>query len=101
MIKNCVHYRIGTLDKDKEDNSSNWREFENLVIGMEETGRKGWLQGAIVLLSTDNKVVECALYKENSTSKKLFSLLLRLKGLQLRYSCKIIATYMSGSRMIQ
>ena len=95
-----MHYRIGTWGHDEEDNSSNWREFENLVAGMEDAGKRGWLQGSIVLLATDNKVVERALFKGNSSSKKLFDSVLRLKGLQLVYSCKILVTHVSGSCMI-
>ena len=100
LIKNHAHYRIGTWGKDEEDNSSNWREFENVVVGMEDAGKKGWLLGAVVLLATDNEVVERALYKGNSSSKIIFNLVLRLKGLQLAYSCKIVVTHVSGLRMI-
>ena len=57
-----------------------------MVVGMEDACRKGWLSGAVVLLATDNEVVERALYKGNSSSKALFDLVLRLKGLQLTYS---------------
>ena len=40
------------------------------------------------------------MYKANSSSKVLFDLVLRLKGLELTYSCRIMVTHVSGSRMI-
>ena len=67
---------------------------------MEETGAKGWINGAFFLLATDNKVSKRAFYKGNTISKKLFGLVLRLKELQLCYGCRIIATHESGSIMI-
>ena len=100
LIKGHVHYRIGTWATEEQTNSSNWREFENVVSGMEDAGHKGWLRGASVLLATDNSVVERALYKGNSTSKKLFKLVLRFKSLELEYGCKILVTHVAGTRMI-
>ena len=65
-----IHYRIGTWSSIEENNSSNWREFENLVCTVEEAGKKGMLSGSTVLLATDNSTVEAALYKGNSSSEK-------------------------------
>ena len=67
---------------------------------MEQAGKKSWLQGAVVLLATKNEVVERDLFKGNYPSKKLLDLLLRLKVLQLLYSCRIIVNHISGSKMI-
>ena len=100
FLKGKVYYRIGVWGSEEQKNSSNWREFENLVAGMEESGKKGWLNGSIVVLATDNIVVERALYKGNSSSKILFGLVLRLKDLELTYGCKILATHVAGTCMI-
>ena len=64
LIINHIHYWIGTWGTDKEDNSSNWREFENLVSGMEEAGKKGLLQGAV--LSICWLVAACSHYLSHS-----------------------------------
>ena len=95
-----IHYRIGTWSSIEENNSSNWREFENLVCTVEEAGKKGMLSGSTVLLATDNSTVEAALYKGNSSSEKLFDLVVRLRNAELRSSCKLLVTHVSGKRMI-
>lgn len=40
LIRDKIHYQICTWGRKEENNSSNWREFEKLVIGMEESGKK-------------------------------------------------------------
>ena len=35
LTKDGMSLRIGTWGKEDEDNSSNWREFENVVEGLE------------------------------------------------------------------
>ena len=54
----------------------------------------------MVVLVTDNLVVERTLQKGDSSSKNLFELVLRLKGVELTYGCKILVTHVSGSRII-
>ena len=95
-----IHYRIGTWSSSEKENSSNWREFENLVYTVEEAGRKGMLTGSTVLLATENSVVEAALYKGNSSSEKLFDLVVRLRKAELHSSCKLLVTHVSGKRMM-
>ena len=82
--KGSVHYTIGTWSSSEDTNSSNWREFENLVCCVEEAGSKGWLLGATLILATDNLVTESALYKGNSTSKHLLELIVRLRKSELK-----------------
>ena len=57
-VRGKVKYRIGTWSSEEDKNSSNWREFENLVCAVEEAGEEGKLKGATVILATDNEVVE-------------------------------------------
>ena len=55
----------------------------------------------MVLLSTDNVVVEQAIYKGgNSVSRFLFNLVLILKGVKLTFGCEILVTHVARSRMI-
>ena len=79
VIHGEIRYRIGTWGSDENQNSSNWRELENLVQSMEKAGKQGWLTGATVLLATDNEVAERAIYKGNSSDEKLFGLVVRMK----------------------
>ena len=41
LVKEKIKYRIGTWSSLEDSNSSNWREFENLVCEVEEAGKKG------------------------------------------------------------
>ena len=63
----------------EDQNSSNWREFENLVSEVEHAGKKGWINNCTILFATYNEVVEACLYKGYSSSEKLFDLTVRLK----------------------
>jgi len=97
---NKISYRIGVWGRDTEDESSNWREFENIVSAIEEDTRQGSLIGSHLIMATDNQVVEACFYKGNSTSKKLYNLVLRVRELELKNSMKIFITHVSGTRMI-
>ena len=99
-VKGQVEYRIGTWSSREANNSSNWREFANLVEEVERAGEKGWLNGTVLVLATDIEVVEATIYKGNLSSPLLFDLVLRLKTVQLRYSCQLIVTQVAGTRMI-
>ena len=68
LVKGNIEYRIGTWSSNEDKNSSNWREFENLVCEVEQAGEKGWLGASTVIVGTDNQVVESALYKGNASS---------------------------------
>ena len=99
-VRGKVEYRIGTWDSREANNSSNWREFANLVEEVERAGKKGWLDGTVVVLATDNEVVEITIHKGNSTSPLLFDLVLRLKAVQLKHAFQLIVTQVAGTRMI-
>ena len=66
---------------------------------MEQAGTKGWLNNSTVLIATDNKVVEACLYKGNSSSIKLFDLIVRLKLMEVKYGVKVSVTHVAGKRM--
>ena len=94
-----IRYRIGTWESDAEGNSSNWREFENIVETLEEEAKAGHLKGSIVFLFTDNSTCEAAIFKGNSSSRKLFDLVVRLKTLELAEGARFIISHCSGERM--
>ena len=99
LVRGKVKYRIGTWSSEEDKNSSNWREFENLVCEVEKAGEKGWLSNSTVLIATDNKVVEACLYKGNSSSPKLFDLVVRLKLVEVKQGVKVFVSHVSGKRM--
>ena len=61
LVKGSIKYRIGTWSSLEDQNSSNWREFENLVSEVEHAGEEGWLNNSTILFATDNEVVEACL----------------------------------------
>ena len=65
LRKNNVFCFIGTWSKDDLENSSNLKEFANLVKYFMESGKKGWLTGNTILLATDSSTVEHVFYKGN------------------------------------
>lgn len=98
---NGVRYRIGIWGVEDEDESSNWKEFENVVEAVESEAAEGNLKGAQLFLFTDNSTVESGLYKGNSSSKKLFSLIVRLRKVEMEQGAHIVVSHVAGKRMIQ
>jgi len=94
-----VYYRIGTWSQDDDSNSSNFREFANIVETIEEEVQAGKLKNTTLILATDNSTVESALYKGNSTSELLYDLVVRFKTLELHSGSRFIVTHVSGERM--
>jgi hypothetical protein len=92
--------RIGIWGKDIDNESSNFREFSNVVLCCEEEAKQGTLNGSHLFLFTDNSTVESALYKGNSPSRKLFNLIVRLRKVELECSASITVSHVSGKRMI-
>ena len=78
-----LRYRIETWDHDDDTESSNFREFENVVCTLEEEVEQGRLHKSMIITATDNSTVESALYKGNSSSEKLFDLVVRFRSLEL------------------
>jgi hypothetical protein len=94
--KDGTRYRIGIWDKDTEEETSNFREFENVVGALEEEAAKGNLKGAEVYMCTDNSTVELALYRGTSSSEKLFALVVRLRKLEMREGARIMVTHIES-----
>jgi hypothetical protein len=99
-LKESISYRIGVWQSDHDGESSNWREFANVVESAEEEVSSGRLENSMVLCFTDNSTVEAALYKGTSHSPKLFDLVIRVKSLETRLAAKLVVSHVSGLRMI-
>jgi hypothetical protein len=95
-----IRCRIGVWGKDDESESSNFKEFENVVLTVEEEARNGLLNGASMFLFTDNSTVEGALFKGNTPSRKLFNLIVRFRKIQMVRDAEIVVSHVSGTRMI-
>ena len=95
-----TRYRIGVWDRSTEDESSNFREFENVVLALEEEAEQGRLKDSLFYFFTDNSTVEAALYKGNSTSEKLFELVVRFRKLEMVTGARFVISHVSGKRMI-
>ena len=72
-------FRIGVWGSEEFDESSNWKEFSNIVESLEEEAATGNLGDAEVFMFTNNSTVESCAYKGSSTSPKLLSLIVRLR----------------------
>ena len=102
MIDDGEHmkYRVGTWGPDEDSESSNWKEFSNVVEALEREAAEKTLSQSIVILATDNSTVEACFYKGNSSSRKLFELVLRVRCLELHHNFKLYITHVAGKRMI-
>ena len=98
--KEGLSLRIGVWGGDEQKESSNFREFENVVSALESEGRKRHLNDTMIFFFTDNSTVEGALYKGTSSSPKLLNLVVRFNALQAHYDTQIIVSHVSGKRMI-
>jgi hypothetical protein len=101
LSKRGIKYRIGLWGDDEESETSNWKEFQNQVEALEEEAREGHLTNAMVFFFTDNSTVEACLYKGNSSSPKLFKLMVRMRKLEMTYNVKVVISHVSGKRMIK
>ena len=83
-----------------EEESSNWRELNNIVVSIEGLGEAGKLVGAEVFIATDNSTTESAHHKGYSSSPRLDELIVRLYELELTYQFTLFLFHVSGRRMI-
>jgi hypothetical protein len=96
-----IKHRVGLWGSDDESESSNWKEFENQVQALEHEAEEGNLTNAMVFYFTDNSTVESCLHKGNSSSIKLFKLMVRMRKLEMKHNAKIVISHCSGKRMIR
>ena len=94
-----IRYRIGVWEADEAQESSNYREFTNVVEAMEEDREAGRLKDCEVFFFTDNSTVETALFKGTSTSPTLLKLVIRFHILQAKYQVKVHVIHCAGTRI--
>lgn len=102
FVDNVLEYETGDWGGSEGAESSNWRESENLVDRIIRAVKERKLQGAELFLFTDNEVFEGTFYRGNSTSRKLFELVLKLheaamKGKLILHVIHIAGTWMKVS----
>ena len=83
------NFRIGVWGADNGDESSNWREFTNIVESLEDEARSGHLIDTEIFMFTDNSTVEVCSVIGSSTSPKLLGLIVRLKAITTLFGTKI------------
>ena len=96
-----IWYRLGIWSCTEQDESSNFRELFNLVESLEARAADNLLKGLEIFFFTDNSTAESAFFKGTSSSPKLFSLVLRLRKLEMQQGCILRFVHVSGTRMIQ
>jgi hypothetical protein len=95
-----IKYWLGIWSALEAENSSNWRELQNLVDALKEEAKLGNLKGVEVFLFTDNSTAEGALFNGSSSSRKLFELILELREMEMEHEMKIHFVHVSGKMMI-
>jgi hypothetical protein len=82
-------FRHGLWGRDTDSLSSNFRELCNLVESVEEAVQLGELSGSELFIFTDNTTAEGGYYRGNSDNQILFSLILRLRLLEMNQSLQL------------
>lgn len=95
-----VSFRIGVCGSSEDEESSNWKEFTNVVESREEEGDEGILDSAAVYVFTDSSTVESCVDRGSSLSPKLLGLVVWLQALSLRVDIKIHVFHVAGTQMI-
>ena len=93
-------FRIGVWGSDESDQSSNWKEFTNIVKSLKEETTTGNLVNSEVFMLTDNSTVESCVVKGSSSSVKLLGLIIRLRALTTIHGLRVHIFHMTGTRMI-
>lgn len=94
-----VVYNAGNWRMDLSEESSNWREANNLTTRIEELADEGRLDGQELFVFTDNLVFEGTFFKGYSSSKKLTEIILRLRMVERRTGCILHVIHIAGTRM--
>ena len=94
------NFRIGVWGTAEYAESSNWKEFTNVVESLEDEAHSGNLADAEVYMFTNDSTVESCALRGSSFSKKLLSLINRLHGLMTWCGVKIHIFHVAGTRMI-
>jgi len=93
-------FRIGIWTAEQESETSNYKEFGNLVDTVEAEGVSGRLKNAEFFLFTDSSTAESCFHRGSSSVPKLHHLVVRLRKLEMRYGILVHLIHVSGTRMI-
>lgn len=99
--RNKVQYVHGQWCDSMMDESSNFREFTNLVQMVEWQVKSEGVKDCEIFLFTDNSATEAVFRKGNSVSEKLFDLMVCLKEIEMNHRLKLHVIHVSGQRMIE
>jgi hypothetical protein len=100
LLDGVVEWESGSWKEFYKTESSNRREFENLVQWL-ETFSQAHLGAAIeVFMCNDNYGTECGYFRGTSSSPILFYLVLRLRKLELHAGWKNRAIHIAGTWII-
>jgi hypothetical protein len=94
-------YRIGVWGSDDSSQSSNWKEFCNIVTALEDEAEAGTIADSEIFVFTDNSTVESCCVRGTSSSPKLLALVIQLRALTTKFSLKINVFHVAGTRMIE
>jgi hypothetical protein len=94
-----IKYKYGQWSWESQE-SSNWRELNNLVEFAESKVLSKELEGCELFIFTDNTTTEVSFWKGSSKSRKLFDLVLGLRKLEMEHDMIIHVLHVSGKRMI-
>jgi hypothetical protein len=97
LIGDDLHYQYKQWTTPFGEQSSNYRELSNLVLGIEGAFHSGPLENWEVFFFTDNTTAEAAFHKGTSYSKPLFDLILRLQTLQMHHGLFLHAIHVAGT----
>jgi hypothetical protein len=100
VLNHGVIWRSGVWNLSIREESSNFREFKNLVESIEKFVADGTLKGHELFMFTDNSTAEAAFFKGTSSSEKLFDLVLRLRKIEIEGELVIHLIHVAGTRMI-
>lgn len=92
-------YSAGSWAKECSEESSNWREAENLTVKIAELAAEGKLTDKEVWIITDNSTYESTFYKGYSSSPKLTRIIFRLRKIERDTGCILHVIHIAGTRM--
>jgi hypothetical protein len=98
--KTSLGLRFGHWCSEAKEESSNFRELNNLVLAVEKSWREGKLKEVELFIFTDNEVAERCYYKGTSSNRILFELILRLRKIEMEGSLILHVIHIAGVRMI-
>ena len=95
-----LYGRFGLWGRDSEEDSSNYRELNNLVETVEEEASEDYLSGGELWIFTDNSTAESVVHKGGSKSPRLHDLVVRLRKAELKHDFTLFVVHVAGTRMI-